>query len=418
MARMQAAVDAAHEAQGATNEASDADPVTEPLPRLQAAVAAQDRPPATSKNGARQRVDAWTIFPEDSPLHAESNGTAAPIVRIRSDDAQARIDLADPHQAADSDLAAADAGAGGPSRVQPRQSPGGRRRHAMVGVVVVAAMLLAGGVTAFVLSLRTNAVPSHGRTTATNPGAARLARDIATAASWVTAQVSRTAVASCDPAMCRALEQRGFPARQLLQLGTSAPYPLKSTIVVVTPILQRQFGTSLAANWAPAALASFGHGEDLITIRVIAPHGAQAYESALRADRQQRSAVGTGLLSSRQIRTTPAAEGEMKAGDVDARLLIMITALASQHPIAILGFGGTWQGATVGNPLRIADFAENVPAAHMSEREYAQAMIAQLRAQPAEFRPVSIATVTFAGQKALQIEFPAPSPLGLISPSR
>jgi hypothetical protein len=287
----------------------------------------------------------------------------------------------------------------------------------MTGVVALTVALIAGSIVAFIVSTR-NPVQSTGIRPTANHENAALAKDMASAATWVAAQVSRTDVVSCDPAMCRVLEQHGFPAQQLLRLGTSAPYPVKSTVVVVTPILQRQFGTSLAANWAPAALASFGRGADLITIRIIAPHGALAYESALRADRQQRSAVGTGLVTSRQITMTPAAEGEMKAGDVDARLLIMITALASQHPIDILAFGGTWRGATADNPLRIADFAERVPTAHMSEREYAQTMTALLRAQPAAFRPVSIAMVTFDGHSALQIEFPAPSPLGLISPGQ
>lgn len=369
IARMQAAVDAAHEAQGheaqgheaqgAAIEASGADPVTEPLPRLQAAVAAA--------------------------AETESVGTSV------GDPALARVTWS---------------------------AAGRRRRQATVGGVVIAAVLIAGGATAFALSVRSNAVPSSASKTAAGQGSARLARDIASAATWVAAQVSRTDVVSCDPAMCLALEQHGFPARQLLRLGPHAPYPLKSAVVVVTPILLRQFGTSLAANWAPAVLAGFGRGADYVTIRLMAPHGALAYESALRADRKQRSAVGAGLLTSRQITTTRAAADSMTAGNVDARLLIVITALASQHPIEILAFGGTWPGTTAGIPLRTADFAENVPAAGLSDREYAQLMIDELRAQPAALRPISVTTVRFAGQQALRIEFPAPSPLGLVSPGR
>jgi hypothetical protein len=376
ISRMQAAVDAAHEAKESVHQATDAEPVTEPLSRLQPTVVAQDWPSARS---------------------AEPNGTTGDpdltveVGRVQSNPAPARV----------------------------TRSPAGRRRRpAMVGVVVIAALLIAGGVTASVLSLRDNVAPADASKTATALGSARLARDMASAATWVTAQVSHTDVVSCDPAMCQALEQHGFPARHLLRLGPSAPYPLKSTVVVVTPILQRQFGTSLAAHWAPAVLAGFGRGADQVTIHIMAPHGALAYNSALLADGKQRSAVGAGLLTSRQITTTRAAAGAMTAGDVDARLLIVITALASQHPIEILAFGETWPGMTAGIPLRTADFAENVPAAHMSGREYAQAIIAQLRTQPAALRPVYITTVRFAGQKALQIEFPAPSPLGLVSPDQ
>jgi len=288
----------------------------------------------------------------------------------------------------------------------------------MAGVVALAAVLVAGGVVAVVLTSRNGVVRASDGKAATNPGGVRLAKDIASVATWVAAQVSRADVVSCDPAMCQALGRDGFPPRQLQRLGPQAPYPLKSTVVVVTPTLRRQFGTSLADNWAPAALAGFGRGADRITVRVMAPHGAVAYESALRADMRQRAAVGVGLVNSRQITTSPAARSAMIAGHVDARLLIVITALASQHPINILAFGRTWSGATAGVPLRMADFAANVPAAHMSESEYVQAMIALLHDQPAVYRPVHIATVRFAGRDALWIEFPAPSPFGLVGPAQ
>lgn len=477
MARMRAAVDAAHDAQGAVREASDADPVTEPLPGLRAAVADQDRSPARAQNGAGRRGAARTFLARDSRPPAQSGrsqpddafsrdvepGTqarqdrtswwdwehdaqpsrtrwglgavAAPgpglerpskpegavkpqlVDRLAHPAAHAPAHEADPAPSSRPAVTAIPATPVPPeSGGRPLTSRAGPRSRPAAGIVALATVLIAGGVAAFVLSSGDNAARSSGNKAPTNQPGTRLARYIGSAAAWVAAQVSRTDVVSCDPAMCKALGQHGFPARQLLQLGPNAPYPLKSAIVVVTPVLLHQFGTSLAANWAPAVLAGFGRGADQVTVRVMAPQGALAYDSALRADRTQRRALGTGLLTSRQITTTPAARSAMADGDVDARLLIVITAVASQHPIDILAFGGTWSGSAVGIPLRTADFAEDVPAAHMSEAEYAQAVIDLLRAQPAAYRPVHIATIRFAGRNALQIEFPAPSPLGLISP--
>lgn len=430
MARMRAAVDAAHEAQGAAREASDAEPVTEPLVRLQVAVAAQDRPPAPAGNGAGRRdtavVDDLAEFsPADSELRAGdaeagNPGHVAP-------DAEAGQDRTpwwdwEPGAVPPASSPATQAwpaGQAAASAARPLASRAGKRpRPAMAGVVALATVLIAGVVAAFVLSSRNSATRSSDNKAPTSQRSTGLARDIASAATWVAAQVSRADVVSCDPAMCQALGQHGFPARQLQRLAPNAPYPLKSMVVIVTPVLLHQFGTSLADNWAPAVLASFGHGADQVTIRVMAPQGALAYGSALRADSKQRGAVGTGLLTSRQITTTPAARSAMTDGDVDARLLVVITALASQHPIDILAFGGTWAGMTVGIPLRTADFAENVPASHMSQAKYTQAMIAVLRAQPVAYRPVHIATIRIAGRSVLQIEFPAPSPLGLLSPEQ
>jgi len=214
--------------------------------------------------------------------------------------------------------------------------------------------------------------------------------------------------------MCQALAQRGFPLERIDELGQMRANPFASTIVVATPALRRQFGASLDADWAPAVLAGFGSGSEQVTVRVMAKRGAHAYSSALRADRRQRAAVGAFLAASSQVVTTPAARSALVAGDVDARLLLALTALASQHPIDILALGQTWSGASAGIPLRTADLAANDLAAYLPEPVYLQTMIGLLHLQPAAYRPVHIATVRFAGRRALRIEFPAPSPLGLL----
>jgi hypothetical protein len=286
----------------------------------------------------------------------------------------------------------------------------------MAGVVALAIVLIAGGVVTLVLSSRgtgSTVVQSSDSKAAKNRAAVRLAADVASAATWVAAQVNRTAVVACDPEACQALAQHGFPASQLTRLGPKAKYPLKATIVVDTPTLRHQLGV----DQAPVVLAGFGRGADRITVRVMAPHGAAAYTSALREDRRQRQALGSGLLTSRQIEVTPAARSAMAAGDVDTRLLVIITAMASQHPIDILVFGRTWSGTTAGIPLRTAYFAAKVPAAYLSQAAYIQAMIGVLQIQPRAYRPVHITTVRLAGQLALRVEFPAPSPLGLINPN-
>jgi hypothetical protein len=290
----------------------------------------------------------------------------------------------------------------------------------LAGVVALAVVLIAAGALALALtrSARHDTVRNAGDSKAAAARAAaagRLAANVASAATWVVGQVSPTVEVSCDPAMCQALAQRGFPVQRLDELGQMRANPFASTIVVATPALRRQFGAGLNADWAPEVLAGFGGGSERVTVRVMAKRGAHAYTSALRADRRQRGAVGAFLIASSQVVTTPAAKSALAAGDVDARLLLAISALASQHPIDILAFGQTWPGASADIPLRTAELAANDPAAYLPELVYLQAVTGLLRLQPAAYRPAHISTVRFAGRTALRIEFPAPSPLGLLS---
>jgi hypothetical protein len=59
-------------------------------------------------------------------------------------------------------------------------------------------------------------------------------------------------------------------------------------LVVETSAVRALFGNSLAIAWAPAVLASFGSGTGVITVRVVAPHDADAYQASLEADLADR----------------------------------------------------------------------------------------------------------------------------------
>ncbi len=104
------------------------------------------------------------------------------------------------------------------------------------------------------------------------------------AATWVSAQVSHTAVVSCDPAMCKALTADGFPSREVRVLEPTAPPPVTSAVVIVTQAVRDQFGTSLTYSYAPAILATFGSADASVTVQVIDAQGAVAYQKELGAD--------------------------------------------------------------------------------------------------------------------------------------
>ena len=288
-----------------------------------------------------------------------------------------------------------------------KPSRSGARLAAWALIAVLASALL--GVAAVRYLARSTVTSRPPAVTSAQAAAARGA-----AAAWVAQQVSHDVLVSCDQVMCAALEARGFPSRELLGLGPTSQNLTTSVVVVETPAVQRLFGSSLATAWAPAVLASFGSGSAAITVRVIAPHGAAAYQTLLDSDLADRKSAGTALLNDPQITVAPPAGGQLSTGAVDSRLLLALAALAGHQSISIVQFGNASSGATAGVPLRFADLAENVPAAHLSRAAYVKAVRAYMSTVPIRFRPARMTTVARPdGQAVLRVEFTAPSPLGV-----
>jgi hypothetical protein len=245
------------------------------------------------------------------------------------------------------------------------------------------------------------------------PGSRRLSAAAAVrgeAAGWVVQQVSRGAIVACDPVMCSALEAHGFPAGSLLVLGSSAADPLGSAVVMATAAVRNQFGSRLTNEYAPIAIASFGSGTARVDVLVTAADGAAAYRSALRDDLRARQATGAQLLDNARITCSPQARAALAAGQVDARLLITLAAMAAQNQVHVLAFGGAGPGASPGVPLRTAELAN--PGADGS---YLQSARAFLRAQRAPYLASSITITRLAsGGTVLRFGYSAPSPLGLL----
>jgi hypothetical protein len=231
-----------------------------------------------------------------------------------------------------------------------------------------------------------------------------------TAARWIAGQVSPSAIVACDPAMCAALQASGVAAGRVLVLGTSASDPLGSDLVIATPALRSQFGARLASVYAPVVIASFGSGAARIDIRAVAADGTAAYDSALAADRSARIAAGEELIGNHRIAMTAAATTVLRAGQVDPRLLAMLAALAAQQPLRILAFGDPSPGASAAIPLRSVELAPATARTKAAAR--LRTMLSFLQAQQSPFRP---ATAALVHQSALNVEYAAPSPLGLLS---
>jgi hypothetical protein len=256
-----------------------------------------------------------------------------------------------------------------------------------------------------------------------NPDALRQAaatRNLA--AAWIAGQVSRSVIVSCDPAMCRALQARKIPDADLAAMGASGASPLHSALIVATPAIRAQFGTSLTVD-APAVIASFGSGSERIDIRAIAQHGVTAFRTILNSDVLARKESGTGLLHSGRVVVGAKARAQLDAGEVDSRLLVTIAELATSHPVEVMAFGdpdpGVGAAATASvSPLRLAELAPAPNGPRMSASEFVRSVFAFLQGQPFPFLVSGMQQVNLPGHKAaVRVEFAAPTPLNLISGS-
>ena len=239
------------------------------------------------------------------------------------------------------------------------------------------------------------------------------------AAAWVAQQVSRGVTVSCDRVMCAALEARGLPARDLLVLGPLSRDPRSSAVVVETGAVRALFGTSLDRAWAPAVLASFGSGSAGITVRVVASHGAVAYQTALAGDMAAAKAAGARLLADRRISVQTSARSQLTGGLVDLRLLSALTALSRHLRVSVMGFGNVGPGVSAGVPLRYADLSPTTPTtptspARPTQAGYARSVRSALSGLDTSIGPVRTVPVVLPdGQAVVRVEFTAPSPLGM-----
>ncbi len=298
----------------------------------------------------------------------------------------------------------------------------GRARWRLTALIVVVAVLAVAAVVAVALTQanrgRATASPSassRGSTVpALSPAEAQAAAAARTsAAGWVAHQVTPGAIVACDPQMCADLEQAGLPAGQLVYLGVGTAGPLESDVLVATAVVRQRYGARLGTGYAPSVLASFGTGSAQVAVRVVAPGGAGAYATSLRADLAARLSAGQQLLRNPRLHASTAVRRALAAGEADSRLLADFAALAAGHPLRIIDFGAAPAGLSPGQPLRTADIA---PAGFgtVHQPDNLRLLSRLLLAEPARYRPASLTRLRLRGGTAvLRLTFTAPSPLGL-----
>jgi hypothetical protein len=230
-------------------------------------------------------------------------------------------------------------------------------------------------------------------------------------AGWIVSQVSSSAAIGCDPAMCTALRADGVAASRLLALAPAASHAPGADVIATSPA-----GRAGLSQDAPVLLASVGTGSSQVEVRATAAGGPASYAKALAADLAARKSAAAQLLHSGRIKASAAGTAQLQAGQVDARLLIMLDLLASQRSWQVVSFGDASPGA----PLADAPYRQVIVAAAGSGSGTARlaAAVALLHAQQAPYQPAQVSTVQLpGGRTGLRIDFATPGPLGLLAGS-
>jgi Protein kinase domain len=286
--------------------------------------------------------------------------------------------------------------------------------------IAAASVVLVAGAGGLALILAQRAAPPQ-RPASKHPGTGQagtgqeLAAEAAArtqAVTWILQQVSRAAVVSCDSQVCTDLASRGFPSANLLTLGPGSNDPLGSDLVVATATVRAQYGRRLASVYAPAIIASFGSGNATIDIRSVFPGGTTKYRAVQRVALRARKTADAQLLTNGQITLSATARAQLRSGDIDPRVPLLIAAMVAAHPVHIMDFGGQSPGGGPASLLRSVDLATADGAAHLTHGAYLAWMHSFIGVQRAQYRPAWSRPVTLhTGEAVLRIGYDAPSPL-------
>jgi hypothetical protein len=308
------------------------------------------------------------------------------------------------------------AGGGGVAARAPAGATGPQRRGIrwplVAFVLTVVILALAGLQLSGALSQHTESggATGAGGGTGNNRALSAAQATRSRAATWIAQQVTSSDLIACDPLMCAALQSDGVAASRLMAMQPTATDPLGADVVVATASIRSQFGSQLVSEYAPELMASFGRGASRVDVRAVANFGAAAFQAKEQADLTARKAAGAQLLRN-GFRVTAQSAGQIRAGQVDSRVLVTLAALLSQRQVEVGSFGDTGPGAPVlYRQVTIVDGPSQMGTAALS------ADLSQVRAQRDPYQPAHAAIVQLAnGQSALRIEFGAPDQPGLLS---
>lgn len=150
-------------------------------------------------------------------------------------------------------------------------------------------------------------------------------------------------------------------------------------------------------------------------IRQVLPGSPEKVAADLAADRKALVATGKTLIASGKVGFSDVAKAQLQNGEVDARVLLGLVAIALEHKVTVASFPALPGEAAAGILRRSAAISEidGKPVKDGSDR--AQSVKAVLAAQSDTFRPVGAEVHPVDGVPALEFRYDAPSPFGLLT---
>ena len=291
------------------------------------------------------------------------------------------------------------------ARVEPRRrphtaSPAVSRLDAAVPAVFAAA--------AVALAL---AIPDW-ISTHRDLAAADAATPLASAREWVADNLTGGERVIVDDAMWVDLVENGLSPSSIAGYGAVGAGPdwRSYGYIVCTPALR---GTAVSPALARAVdgsleIASVGDGEDRVEVRRIDATSDPAGPAADPAGpNDTRVATGRALAANPGIEASPAAGSQLRAGEVDERLMSVLATLAGAHHLEIGAFVRLPGEDVAGTPARTVELARIDGRPIAPSDPAVVEVVAFLGNQLPEFRPHQVSVVgRTSGEPRLRITFP------------
>ncbi|HEY7100287.1 MAG TPA: hypothetical protein VH573_01460 [Mycobacteriales bacterium] len=230
------------------------------------------------------------------------------------------------------------------------------------------------------------------------------------AQAWVLANLPSRPKLLVDDMMWARLVRSGYPAEQLTEAGGIGPDHAQWPWTEARYVVGRDEALIGASDPVGEALsrstpvASFGDDADTIMIRrVVTAPDEVATDLRLRAD---RIAAGRALTANPKLELAPRAATLISAGQVDARVVDVLAAMAGQHSVRIVDFPVV-PGEDAGAPRRLMAVAAVDDQAVGAGTPAVTTLDQWLRAQQPPYRPIAAGLSQLDGSPVLLIRYDA-----------
>lgn len=245
------------------------------------------------------------------------------------------------------------------------------------------------------------------------------------AVAWTLVNLDPKATVLVPGAIGAALAAGGHDGSRLVAYGDgpsdSVVEPLCCGFLIVRAAIgapEALPGAVEAAYDRSLPMAAFVDGRQRTEVRRIAGGTPVQIAASVAAERATLAGAGRELLAGDRLQPSPAARNLLLAGRVDARVVMALVGIVGRHRISVSDFpsGPGEDGADVPRRTMEIDRIDGEPVTAGSEA--VRSVTSYLDGQISPYRPARAQPATRADGTVLAVAFPAPSPIGLLTPAR